>query len=408
MLQAREHLPAIQPRQEDVESDRGRLQLARLADHVLAVPNDRCPESRTLQLPGEQLRCGWIVFHDENQRQFSIAVGACDIELMRLDLLRLRYCTHRHVDREHAALAGLALDPDVAAMQSGETPRQREPKAGALLLAIDSRIDLLELVEDPALVSDRDADAGVGDRNLGRVRKTRSGDADGPACRRELDRVGDEVQEHLLELAGVRFDVAKTGGDALEADRFLGRQRPYCVANLVDDIGDRNHLEPQLHLAGFDFGEVEDVVDEAEQVLAARVDLLEESQPCRRRMLSIRRVDEKLGEAKDRIQWGPQLVAHACQEHALVLVRFLQLSVGLLQLIEQPRSVQRGRDGRHELLHTADLVRSEAWGERASQHRQAATLIEAADIQKQERGVLVVQLDSIDPGAKRYDRTLDL
>src|SRR5438309_7147388 len=72
----------------------------------------------------------------------------------------------RHVDGEHAALARLAFDADVAAMQAGESPREGETEAGALLLPIDAGVDLLELVKDPGLVRQGDADSGVGNRDL--------------------------------------------------------------------------------------------------------------------------------------------------------------------------------------------------------------------------------------------------
>ena len=45
---------------------------------------------------------------------------------------------------------------------------------------------------------------------------------------------------------------------------------------------------------------------------------------------------EHLGEADDRVQRGPQLVAHVGQELALVLADHLELATLLLDLPEQP------------------------------------------------------------------------
>src|SRR2546425_561859 len=75
----------------------------------------------------------------------------------------------RQADGEHAALARLAQHANVAAVEAGETARERESEACALLRAGHSRVDLLKLVEDPILVLFGDADAGVGDRKLHRV-----------------------------------------------------------------------------------------------------------------------------------------------------------------------------------------------------------------------------------------------
>src|SRR6266705_6877128 len=98
-----------------------------------------------------------------------------------------------HVDREHAALTRLALYPNVAAVQAREAAREREAKAGALLLPVDAGVNLLEFMEDARLVGDRDADARIGDGHLDRIGEALACDPHQPARGRELDRVGDEV-----------------------------------------------------------------------------------------------------------------------------------------------------------------------------------------------------------------------
>src|SRR3989442_11980372 len=101
-------------------------------------------------------------------------------------------------------------------------------------------------------------------------------------------------------------------------------------------------------------------------------------------------------------------MAHARQEDALVLVRLLQLSVGLLQAVEQSGAVERGRNRGHELLHAADLIGAEAWSERPSQNREAARVFGATDLQEQQRGVGAVQLHAMHALGQRLDRLLDL
>ncbi len=112
------------------------------------------------------------------------------------------------------------------------------------------------------------------------------------------------------------------------------------------------------------------------------MDLLQEPQPRLVWVLSFWRVDEQLREAEDRIQGRPQLVAHAGQEHALVLVGLYQLCVRLLQLVQQPRPVEGGRDRGHELLHAADFIGPEARRKRPRKHREPATDADATDLQE--------------------------
>ena len=76
----------------------------------------------------------------------------------------------------------------------------------------------------------------------------------------------------------------------------------------------------ELELAGFDLGEVEHLVDEAEQVVAGAVHALE-------RLLRFfgaearRMADHHLGQSDDGVERGAQLVAHAGEELRLVLAR---------------------------------------------------------------------------------------
>src|SRR5712691_12682201 len=125
-----------------------------------------------------------------------------------LDHAPQRHRPQRHVNCEYAAIAGLAFYAYVPAVEPGEATREGETKAGALLLAVDPGIDLLKLVEDPRLVGLGDADAGVPDRDLSRVGQPLAGDEHRTALGRELDCVGNQVQEHLLELGGVSLNLA--------------------------------------------------------------------------------------------------------------------------------------------------------------------------------------------------------
>src|SRR5581483_12374730 len=93
-----------------------------------------------------------------------------------------------------------------------EPARQGEAQTGALLAPPWPGVELLELAEDPRLVLFRDADPGVGDRDVDRVRAARGFDGHGAAVSRELDGVGQQVEQHLLELAAVDGDLPGARG----------------------------------------------------------------------------------------------------------------------------------------------------------------------------------------------------
>ena len=127
---------------------------------------------------------------------------------------------------------------------------------------------------------------------------------------------------------------------------------------MVYDLVDRDHLQPQLHLAGFNLRQVEDVVDQPQQMFAAGEDLIQEPLPSAAVVLSVAGVDHQLGETDDRVQWRSQFVAHVGQEHALVLVCLLDARIRLLQTLDQAHPIDRRADRGHELLYAAQLVAS--------------------------------------------------
>ncbi len=103
-----------------------------------------------------------------------------------------------------------------------------------------------------------------------------------------------------------------------------------------------NGATSSSHLARLDLGQVEDVVDEREQVVARGEDVVE--------VLRLLLVDlaehpfaQHLREADDRVQRRPQLVRHVGQELRLVLAGRLELPVEALELVVHPVHVRRQR-----------------------------------------------------------------
>src|ERR1700674_2057516 len=114
------------------------------------------------------------------------------------------------LDDEEASLSGLAGHPDVATVQRRQALGECQPETGSFVKAPCSRVQLLEFLEQAAEVRLGDPDSGVGDRDLDGLVMALRGDRDGSAVGRELDRVGDKVEQHLPQLARIRLHLASS------------------------------------------------------------------------------------------------------------------------------------------------------------------------------------------------------
>ena len=101
---------------------------------------------------------------------------------------------------------------DAAAVQLDDAAHQREADAEAAARAIERALALREEVEDPRQQLGRDADAGVRARGARRspvrARSSRHGE---PPAGRVLDRVVEQVGDHLLEPRRVGVDQQRVG-----------------------------------------------------------------------------------------------------------------------------------------------------------------------------------------------------
>ncbi len=142
----------------------------------------------------------------------------------------------------------------------------------------------------------------------------------------------------------------KSAGTAdFQCEILLGCQRLRAGDNRLDHIFDRIRIDRQRQLAGLDLGEVEHVVDQAEQMAAALIDALVDIFNLLRQ-LAVDVHQQHARVAQHGIHRRSQLMAHARQELRLVLARQLQLLPFLLDLAEQPRVVDRQSGLRRESL----------------------------------------------------------
>src|SRR5262245_50788907 len=228
-----------------------------------------------------------------------------------------------------------------------------EPEAGATLCLGKGAVDLMKLLKDALLLLLGDARSRVRHADI-EATVDRLGSHAHFANVRKLDGVADEIEQHLREA----LLIAETNGQKF---RHLGLQRELLVlrqrfggrAYRLDDALNRVLGDVQGELAGFDLGDIEHGVDEAQQVLAVRADASQGIE----RFLAKRLVEalmHELGVAEDSGKWRPQLVAHIGDELGFVRTGDLKLAALLRDLLEQASVFQRDRRLVGEALHEVD------------------------------------------------------
>ncbi|ABS26438.1 hypothetical protein Anae109_2236 [Anaeromyxobacter sp. Fw109-5] len=310
--------------------------------------------------------------------------------------------------REGAPLAGLALDLDRPAQQPRDLAADGQPQAGPAVLAARGAVGLLERLEDEPLLVRRDADARVRHRERDRValgarpRPPRDHRHRDGAPGGELHRVGEQVLEDLLQAGDVGEDGPRQLG--VERDREGERLLLGDVAEVLLEVLahrlERRLARVDLHLPRLHLGEVEDLVDEPEQLVARGVhrarelDLLrgqvplpvlgehlrQDEQAVERRAELVRHVREELrlvlGDELELLRLLLQAAARELDLAVLLLEQLgllvqlarlrLELGVGPLQLLQEllgPHAradhVEDDADVLHELIEEGQVVRAE-------------------------------------------------
>src|SRR3989338_2431726 len=104
----------------------------------------------------------------------------------------------RQIEVERGAFTRTAAQNDLRAVQLHQLLGNRQPQTRATLFATGRRIDLIETIEDARLLISGNSDSGV----LHHDPRIDIDDLDGnghPAALRELDGIGDEIEENLLQ-----------------------------------------------------------------------------------------------------------------------------------------------------------------------------------------------------------------
>ena len=223
-------------------------------------------------------------------------------------------------DPEHRAFTRLAFDANLAAHLLHQTLGNDQAQTGPAGLARQRIVSLTEGLEQRPHILIGQADAGVlhADAQLYAaagfvvVVIFKHGPHGDRAFAGELDRVVNQVGEDLLEPQRVAHQrqrrVAVHQADQLQA--FLvgrGGEHGQGVLEQIAQV-ERGAVEHQL--AGFDFREVENLVDDAEQVVGRLFDGVQVIELARGEFAFLQQV----GEAQNAIERRTDFVAHVGQK----------------------------------------------------------------------------------------------
>ncbi len=175
------------------------------------------------------------------------------------------------------------------------------------------------------------AGAGVPDRNrhpVGPAAALATGRQGDFAVLGKFGRVAQKIEDRLAQLGGVGVDDAQIRS-ALDDKSVgvLGCQRPARRLDLADEIGQIDGFDVEVHLARLDLGDVEDIVDHGEKVLAGRADLLQVGDILAP-LLKLGVFQQDFRIAEHGIERRSQFVAHLGQEFRLRAIGALGLFLG--------------------------------------------------------------------------------
>src|SRR5450830_1635725 len=284
LLDAAQYFPAIHAGQHDVECDEFRNVVRQPFQRLLAGSRAGYAQAFNFKLTGEQPGGGWIILNDEYGRVIRYILDCQCVQcILRGWRLRGGWLGRSHFRipprnsrPEPRAFAHFAYQTHAAPVQFDQTLDHHQTQPCALVLARERAVDLDERLEQLCLIFDADADAGIADSNLQHVVNALRAECDSAAIRSELDGIGQQVVDNLLELAQICDDLRhlSIGLQCYFQVVVQGFFLDHAQTVLQHSIHG-NQLQIQRHLAGFDLGQIEDIIDEREQVFAAGVDIFD-------------------------------------------------------------------------------------------------------------------------------------
>ncbi len=137
---------------------------------------------------------------------------------------------------------------------------------------------------------------------------------------RELEGVGEQVLDHLLQTLVIGVDGARQIRSKLdlEVELLVLRNLREGAVDMIAQGRERGFADIQRDGAGFDLGEVQNIVDEAEKVGTGMMDRTGEFDLFVGQ-IALGVLGQELGQDQQAVQRRPQFVAHIGQEFRLVL-----------------------------------------------------------------------------------------
>ncbi len=260
---------------------------------------------------------------------------------LRLGDFRDRPALEGQDDPELAALLRPALDADFAAHDLGQLAHDGEAQTRAAKAPIGRAIGLRETLEDGFLRLGRNANAGVGHAEaqhaaLGIVAFETDAQRD-MAFLGELHRVGDQIGQNLAQMLAAATQ--RIGGGPIHMDDQSQAFAFGLWPQNGDEVGELD-MEIEIddvdrHLAGFDLGEIEDLVDQREKRATGA--------GHRAGHVALFAIEagilEQVAHADDGVERRAQFMAHDRQEAALGQVGLFGLGLGLGQFADQGRDI---------------------------------------------------------------------
>ncbi len=178
-----------------------------------------------------------------------------------------------------------------------------------------------------------DADAGIDDLEAQLAGGPNHLDADHDLAHvRELDGVADEIDQNLTQASRIAADFRRhVRIDRADQFQALGvRTRGADFDRLFDGFAQTEIDALEFELAGFDLGEIENVVDDLQQRFGGMPDGLRQVPLPRRQLGRL----QQLRHADDPVHRGADLMTHAREEFALGAAGALRRFLGARRLID--------------------------------------------------------------------------
>jgi hypothetical protein len=227
---------------------------------------------------------------------------------------------YRQRDGERGSEAGLARHQKGAAEQLREPARQRKSQPGAAHPALQTVLELAELLEDPLLILRGDADSRVGHDERDRPGRIVHPDRDAhfPALG-ELQRVGDQVAQDLRHLGFIgvqRGQVRRVFED--EGHGLVEQQRPQHAAERAEQLLHLEVRSPDDGLPGFHLGEIQQIVYQSRQLIGRADDVAELRLRLTTLLTAI--LEHELAQPDDGVHRRPELVRHVREKARFQIV----------------------------------------------------------------------------------------